>query len=971
MLAVAALAFYACEKENNIDNNVEVTHYATISLGKADGTKTMVVEGQDGASYKWNDDDDKYLRVTENGTVGTIESFSLSADKTIATLTVSFTGTPEAPYTYEAKYAGSFSNNGNPKLSAEQTPLSNTFDPSADVLFSKAITSENSRLNELSFTMGRVVTVNKMTLTGLEAGEVISKVEFTLDKVVNGSTSITYHSDSNSYNYSGTKKLTFNYDSTTGVVPADGKFPVYFTAAPVIDAPIISVIVTTDKNVYTKSTSCTPNPFDGKTISFAIGTMKRFNMAMDGYGKTISSGTVYTLVQSQNDLYSGATYIIYGSGHVLGEQKTNNRAAVEVTTENNTITIDSTIPAYPVIIEAVTGGFSIKDINNDGYLYNSNTGKNYLHNRSDLGDDNYTTWTISIDSGVAHINNVGNTARGIMGYNPNNGSPLFAAYGTIPNGGTSDLALYIDLTTAVPDTRAEAGLSWSTDNASASIEDGDIIQFTAPTLSNPNGVSGITYESTETSVATVSAGEVTVLAAGTTTIKAIFAGDTDYKPQTVSYTLTVTDNRTPVATTIADALGAPGTYEVPNVAVYAVKGNALILGDASGKIYAYKSSHSLSVGDVRTVSGSTIWYNSGDVYEFDSPNFSGSGTTTINHGTVVEFADNAATLQTETGFASTGSGAAHTAVYVHAIGDQSGRSITTSNGKVLYLSANESATDGKTVEVYGYIYAYSASHTNFNFLATSIEEYVDPNAKSITALKSSISGVSADGVTNASESGVYSLTNASDSDVTVTPDGTVVTAASISGGALTYTVAANTGSARSGSVTLAVTGGNSISVTISQLAGAGSSNPQTYVDVLTASCFAATSTTYTNFSGKTPGGDNPSSAVYAGNSAKTNSGGIQLRSKNSNSGIVTTTSGGKVKSVKITVESGSNTVDIYGKNSAYTGASDLYSSSTQGTKIGSTSSTGTITVTGDYEYIGIRSYSGALYLTSIEITWEN
>lgn len=296
-----------------------------------------------------------------------------------------------------------------------------------------------------------------------------------------------------------------------------------------------------------------------------------------------------------------------------------------------------------------------------------------------------------------------------------------------------------------------------------------------------------------------------------------------------SVTISATFNLIAV-TNIADALSAPGTYEVPDVLVYAVKGNALILGDSSGKIYAYKSGHGLSVGDVRTVSGSTIWYNSGDVYEFDSPTFSGSGTSAVNHGTAIEFADNAATLQTETGFASTGSGAAHTAVYVHAIGDQSGRNITTSNGKVLYLSAAESATDGKTVEVYGYVYAYSASHTNFNFLATSIEEYVDPNAKSITALKSSITGISADGVTNAAETGVYSLTNASDSDVTVTPDGTVVTSASVSGGTLTYSVAANTGAARSGSVTLAVSGGNSVEITISQEKASGSTGGTLTVD---------------------------------------------------------------------------------------------------------------------------------------------
>ena len=96
---------------------------------------------------------------------------------------------------------------------------------------------------------------------------------------------------------------------------------------------------------------------------------------------------------------------------------------------------------------------------------------------------------------------------------------------------------------------------------------------------------------------------------------------------------------------------------------------------------------------------------------------------------------------------------------------------------------------------------------------------VDPAAKTITRLKASISGVVAAGVTDATETGVYSLTNAVDGDITATPDGTVVTAASVSAGTLTYTVAANAGAARDGSVTLEVAGGNSITVTVSQLAG--------------------------------------------------------------------------------------------------------------------------------------------------------
>ena len=99
---------------------------------------------------------------------------------------------------------------------------------------------------------------------------------------------------------------------------------------------------------------------------------------------------------------------------------------------------------------------------------------------------------------------------------------------------------------------------------------------------------------------------------------------------------------------------------------------------------------------------------------------------------------------------------------------------------------------------------------------------------------------------------------------------------------------------------------------------------------------------------------------------------IQLRSKN-NAGIVTTSSVGKVKAIKVTYDNGSNTLDVYGKSSAYSNVSDLYSSSAsiQGTKIGSISGSGIINLSaGDYEFIGFRSNNGALYITSIEITYE-
>ena len=141
------------------------------------------------------------------------------------------------------------------------------------------------------------------------------------------------------------------------------------------------------------------------------------------------------------------------------------------------------------------------------------------------------------------------------------------------------------------------------------------------------------------------------------------------------------------------------------------------------------------------------------------------------------------------------------------------------------------------------------------------------------------------------------------------------------------------------------------------------------IDVITADKLKATSTSYTDFSGVSFS----SSAVYAGNNAKNNVGAIQLRSSSSNSGIVSTASGGTLKSISIVVSSGTKTLDIYGANSAYSSASDLYKTTTQGTKLGSLSSTGTFNFPNDvtYQFIGLRSNSGAIYLSSIEISWSN
>ena len=122
-----------------------------------------------------------------------------------------------------------------------------------------------------------------------------------------------------------------------------------------------------------------------------------------------------------------------------------------------------------------------------------------------------------------------------------------------------------------------------------------------------------------------------------------------------------------------------------------------------------------------------------------------------------------------------------------------------------------------------------------------------------------------------------------------------------------------------------------------------------------------------------------SGAVYAGNSAGGNNS-IQIRTTNSNSGIVTTTSGGKAKKITVTFNSTTSTtkeriLQIYGKNTAYESTTDLYDDNKKGELLASVKhvkspTTHELTWEGDYEFIGIRSKADAIYIDKIEIEWE-
>ena len=118
-----------------------------------------------------------------------------------------------------------------------------------------------------------------------------------------------------------------------------------------------------------------------------------------------------------------------------------------------------------------------------------------------------------------------------------------------------------------------------------------------------------------------------------------------------------------------------------------------------------------------------------------------------------------------------------------------------------------------------------------------------------------------------------------------------------------------------------------------------------------------------------------SSAVYAGLASSGTGQYIQLRTKNSNEGIITTASGGNLKSVTIAfnAKTTDRVLNIYGKNEPYEAASDLFDSEKQGDLIASIAAndeTFTAIPKAEYKYVGMASSNAALYIDQITVEWE-
>ena len=136
----------------------------------------------------------------------------------------------------------------------------------------------------------------------------------------------------------------------------------------------------------------------------------------------------FILVTDVNDLKVGDTIIIVAAddNYAMGAQKTNNRGAVAITKADNVIVPVDGIQIITLEAGLVEGTFAFNT--GDGYLYAASGSSNHLKTQTKLDENG--SWLISIADGVVSIVAQGTNARNVMQYNPNNGNPLFACYGS-------------------------------------------------------------------------------------------------------------------------------------------------------------------------------------------------------------------------------------------------------------------------------------------------------------------------------------------------------------------------------------------------------------------------------------------------------------------------------------------------------------------------------------------------------------
>ena len=299
-----------------------------------------------------------------------------------------------------------------------------------------------------------------------------------------------------------------------------------------------------------------------------------------------------TLVTDASTLNVGDEIIIAAKDNdfAMGEQKTNNRAAVAVTKSEDKLTLTAGVQKLTLKQGAKENTFAFDT--GSGYLYAASSSKNHLKTESKLSDN--SSWSVAIADGKATVIAQGANTRNVMKYNSN--SKLFACYAS----GQQDIAIYKLETVPAPSNKVATPTATP---VAGEVAKGTKVEFKCKTEG-----AKISYKTT--GEYTEYTDPVEVNADTTFTVKATKAGMDDSDEVKFAYTVKAEEPTTvPISTALAGEKDA--SFTVKGV-VTLVDGQNYYLQDATGGIclrLAEKTSD-INLGDTIIGSGKRADFNS-------------------------------------------------------------------------------------------------------------------------------------------------------------------------------------------------------------------------------------------------------------------------------------------------------------------------------------------------------------------------
>lgn len=425
VIAAAAVAFSSCVQEKNVPAFEEKT---VQFVANTVSTKTAFGE-LDGDTYPtlWTDNDTE-VKLSLNYDSPSDVAVTPSEDYTSAHFNATITDDESGSYRFYSlspasaylsmhatnKYIGA-------TIPATQTPLSNSVDESAQILY--AISDEYSVLPEtVGLYYWHFTAYGKMTLSNLELGDaVISSISVTSSVDFVGRWNC-YPETKTFAENSGSGTITLNTTSTENI---------WFACAPVdMSGQTLTVVVNTDKGTFTKTVTLA----SGR--KFEAGKVSKFTIDMTGV--SLEEPKKYILVTDATELTENSEVIIAANAYnfaISTTQNNNNRATSGVTkSDDNTVISDpgSDVQIFTIETGSVDGTIAFNT--GSGYIYAASSTKNYLRTETTLSAN--SSWDVTVADGVATIKAQGANTRNWLRYNSSNA--LFSCYAS----GQLDVSIY-------------------------------------------------------------------------------------------------------------------------------------------------------------------------------------------------------------------------------------------------------------------------------------------------------------------------------------------------------------------------------------------------------------------------------------------------------------------------------------------------------------------------------------------------